>query len=63
MRSAGTFAQTGTGWRLKELGREEPERAAEFISTHIRHFSPKALRRATSQLPVTAMAHLKEMHR
>lgn len=63
IRSSDRFAQTATGWVLRELSRAEPERVTEFISTHIRHFSRDALRRATAQLHVTTRAHLKEMHR
>ncbi|HEX6384794.1 MAG TPA: DNA alkylation repair protein [Anaerolineae bacterium] len=57
------FAQTGTGWVLRELSRAEPERVAEFVEGFIQHFSKEGLRYAIAKLPASTQAHLKKMHK
>lgn len=46
------FAQTGTGWVLRELSLAEPERVANFVETHRDDLSGEALRSATEKMPV-----------
>lgn len=45
------FAQTGTGWILRELSLAEPTRVATFIQNSIHLFSRQGLRSATKKLP------------
>ena len=40
------FAQTGTGWVLRELSVAEPERVIGFVETRIASFSREGLRYA-----------------
>ena len=44
------FAQTGTGWLLRELSHAEPERVAAFVRRHRKRFSSEGLRMATAKL-------------
>jgi 3-methyladenine DNA glycosylase AlkD len=57
------FAQTGTGWVLRELSRVEPERVIGFIESYICHFSAEGLRYATEKLPAAVKTRLKTAHR
>ena len=57
------FAQTGTGWVLRELSRAEPERVAAFIESHIRHLSGEGLRYATAKLPPESRARLASLRK
>ena len=50
VRDPDRFAQTGTGWVLRELSRSEPERVSQFVAKRLDHFSAEALRAATSKL-------------
>jgi 3-methyladenine DNA glycosylase AlkD len=45
------FAQTGTGWVLRELSLADQERVVNFIEQHIDDFSSEGLRYATEKLP------------
>ena len=45
------FAQTGTGWVLRELSRAEPERLIAFLEVNARLFSAEGLRYAIAKLP------------
>ena len=45
------FAQTGTGWVLRELSRAEPERVADFVARHVERMSGEGLRYAIAKLP------------
>lgn len=45
------FAQTGTGWVLRELSIAERERVVEFIETNMKLFSKEGLRYAIAKLP------------
>ena len=45
------FAQTGTGWVLRELGRAEPARVIEFLEDHLDYLSREALKTALEQMP------------
>jgi hypothetical protein len=57
------FAQTGTGWVLRELSLAEPERVVEFIAQHAGPFSTEALRSATAKLPQEERLRLIQLHR
>jgi 3-methyladenine DNA glycosylase AlkD len=57
------FAQTGTGWVLRELSVAEPERVTGFVETHLHSFSGEALQRAVAYLPAETQTRLKQMHR
>ena len=46
------FAQTGTGWVLRELSLADQARVVGFIETHRNCFSSEGLRYATAKLPV-----------
>ena len=52
------FAQTGTGWVLRELSRAEPERVVAFLEVNARLFSAEGLRYAIEKLPAEAKARL-----
>ncbi|HET9494975.1 MAG TPA: DNA alkylation repair protein [Chloroflexia bacterium] len=54
------FAQTGTGWVLRELSRAEPERVAAFVSDNIGYLSREAFNYATARLPDEVKSALKE---
>ena len=45
------FAQTGTGWVLRELSLAEPERVADFVETCRDDLSGEALRSAIKKMP------------
>lgn len=44
------FAQTGTGWVLRELSRAAPDRVARFVEEHAAELSREAQRMATAKL-------------
>jgi 3-methyladenine DNA glycosylase AlkD len=54
------FAQTGTGWALRELGLAEPAAVIEFIKTHSTRFSSEGLRYAIEKFPAPLQAELKQ---
>lgn len=54
------FAQTGTGWALRELGLAEQEAVVEFIKTYSIHFSSEGLRYALEKFPSTLQSELKQ---
>lgn len=45
------FAQTGTGWVLRELSVADPVRVSEFIRVHRHRMSREALQSASRKLP------------
>jgi 3-methyladenine DNA glycosylase AlkD len=51
VRSPERFAQTGTGWVLRELSLAAPERVAEFVAKHSGRMSLEAIRSAVRKLP------------
>ncbi len=57
------FAQTGTGWVLRELSHAAPEQVSAFIEAHLHYFSREALRYATAKLPPHTKARLTQVHR
>ena len=44
------FAQTGTGWVLRELSAAEPDRVAAFVRTHLDLMSREAARMSVAKL-------------
>jgi 3-methyladenine DNA glycosylase AlkD len=57
------FAQTGTGWVLRELGQAEAERVVRFIEDNISSFSAEGLRYALEKMPPQTKAQLTRLHR
>lgn len=57
------FAQTGTGWVLRELSLAEPEQVVTFVETHLHCFSSEALQKAVANLTAETQARLRETHR
>jgi 3-methyladenine DNA glycosylase AlkD len=45
------FAQTGTGWVLRELSSAEPERVMDFIEQHAEDFTADGWQYLFSKLP------------
>lgn len=56
------FAQTGTGWVLRELSAAEPARVAEFVEASIERFSREAIRSATQKLTEDVRVRLLDRH-
>lgn len=57
------FAQTGTGWVLRELEKAEPARVLHFIEENLAHFSSEGLRYATEKMNGEARQRLFQKHR
>jgi 3-methyladenine DNA glycosylase AlkD len=55
------FAQTGTGWVLRELSLAEPDQVAGFVQDHLDLFSTEAFRSAISKLPKGTRDDLNQM--
>jgi 3-methyladenine DNA glycosylase AlkD len=62
-RSPERFAQTGTGWVLRELSHAEPARVTDFIEDHLTELSREAVRYAAAKLPADTQARLKSAHK
>jgi 3-methyladenine DNA glycosylase AlkD len=60
-RSPERFAQTGTGWVLRELSHAEPEQVASFVEQHITQLSAEAVSYATAKLPPATRQRLKSL--
>ena len=54
------FAQTGTGWVLRELSVADQPAVITFIETNLVHFSAEGLRYATEKLPPARKAVLRQ---
>ena len=52
------FAQTGTGWVLRELSVAEPQVVAGFVETNLPRFSREGLRYAVEKYPAPARKRL-----
>jgi 3-methyladenine DNA glycosylase AlkD len=52
------FAQTGTGWVLRELGQAQEERVLAFIREHRALFSAEALKKAVERMPAEVQQEL-----
>jgi 3-methyladenine DNA glycosylase AlkD len=63
IRSPERFAQTGTGWALRELGLADQPAVVEFIKTHSRQFSSEGLRYAIEKFPPELQGQLKQYRR
>ena len=50
VRHADRFAQTGTGWVLRELSHAEPARVAGFVQAHLDMMSREAVRMSVAKL-------------
>jgi len=57
------FAQTGTGWVLRELWRAAPEQVVRFIETHLGQFTSEGLRYATEKMPPHLKTRLRRLHK
>lgn len=57
------FAQTGTGWVLRELSHAEAERVIKFVEKHARYFSTEGLSYAIAKLPAKTKVRLKRLHK
>jgi 3-methyladenine DNA glycosylase AlkD len=57
------FAQTGTGWVLRELSPAEPGQVTGFIEAYLHRFSREGLHRAVDKLDTETQTRLKQMHR
>ena len=57
------FAQTGTGWVLRELSRGDMKRVISFIEKNIDYFSNEGLKYATEKMPPETKIRLREMHK
>lgn len=56
------FAQTGTGWVLRELSKAEPEAVRAFVTTHLDELSREAVKMATARLPEQVRRDLLQTH-
>jgi 3-methyladenine DNA glycosylase AlkD len=54
------FAQTGTGWALRELGLADQFAVVHFIETHSTQFSSEGLRYAVEKMPAQLQTQLKQ---
>lgn len=63
VRHADRFAQTGTGWVLRELSVAEPDRVTQFVERRLDHFSAEALRTATAKLDAATARALRKSGR
>lgn len=63
VKSAERFAQTGTGWVLRELSLAEPQQVAGFVEEQLGFFSAEGLAYATAKLPAETKARLKAAHK
>jgi 3-methyladenine DNA glycosylase AlkD len=57
------FAQTGTGWALRELGLADQQAVVDFIQAHSIYFSSEGLRYAVEKVPSTLQTQLKHYRR
>jgi 3-methyladenine DNA glycosylase AlkD len=60
IQSSERFAQTGTGWALRELGLADQSAVIHFIETHSTQFSSEGLRYAIEKMPTDLQAQLKQ---
>ena len=44
------FAQTGTGWVLRELSKAEPDQVADFVGRNLDRLSREAVRMSVARL-------------
>lgn len=63
IRSEERFAQTGTGWTLRELSLAEQDRVVNFIKRHSALFSAEGMRYATEKMPKETGERLRKSRR
>lgn len=63
IRSQERFAQTGTGWVLREVWQAEPDRVTTFIEEHLDSFSSEGLRYATEKMPNDIKTRFRQVYR
>jgi 3-methyladenine DNA glycosylase AlkD len=63
VRSDERFAQTGTGWVLRELSKADPAAVERFVADHLESMSGEGLRYATARLDDTTRRGLADRHR
>lgn len=63
IRSDERFAQTGTGWALRELALADHERVVDFIERNAASFSAEGMRYATEKMPKEIGARLRQLRR
>ena len=63
VRSDERFAQTGTGWVLRELSAAEPSRVVGFVEERLHRFSAEGLRYATEKMPGDVRKRLRQARR
>ena len=56
------FAQTGTGWVLRELSHAEPRRVARFVERNLTRMSREAVRMSVAALGDTDRNRLLAAH-
>lgn len=56
------FAQTGTGWVLRELSKAEPVPVAEFVEQHLERMSREAVRMSVARLEDDERSRLLSAH-
>ena len=57
------FAQTGTGWVLRDLGASQPDRMLAFVREHLAQFNREGLRYALEKTPKATRAELLAQHK
>jgi 3-methyladenine DNA glycosylase AlkD len=57
------FAQTGTGWVLRELSKADPSLVIGFVEAHLGLMSREAVRSTTAKLPQEDTARLLAVHK
>ncbi|KAL4443630.1 hypothetical protein ABPG75_011367 [Micractinium tetrahymenae] len=57
------FAQTGTGWVLREVGKGDADQLVQFVEDHMQHFSREGLRYALEKQPAAVRARLLARHK
>jgi 3-methyladenine DNA glycosylase AlkD len=60
IQSSERFAQTGTGWALRELSLADRQAVVEFIQIHSTKFSSEGLRYAIEKFPPNLQTQLKQ---
>lgn len=61
VRDPARFAQTGTGWVLRELAVADQDRVVAFIEDNLAHFSAEGLRYATEKMATEIKDRLRQM--
>ena len=62
VRSTERFAQTGTGWVLREISKVEPDVVVDFVEAHVNVMSREGVRYATAKLSDRDRTRLLDLH-